>query len=72
LYAEVFDGVGALSKLSDFASGFGADFYGLPRNDGTITLVREATPVPREYPFGEDTLVPVCAGETVAWKVQTA
>jgi dihydroorotase len=72
LYADVFDGAGALSKLPDFASGFGADFYGLPRNAGTITLVREATPVPREYPFGEDTLVPVCAGETVAWKVQTA
>jgi dihydroorotase len=72
LYAEVFDGVGALAKLPDFASAFGADFYGLPRNEDTITLVREATSVPREYPFGDDTLVPVCAGETVAWRVVTA
>jgi dihydroorotase len=69
LYAEVFDDTNALPKLSDFASGFGADFYGLPRNGETVTLVREATPVPREYPFGDDTLVPVCAGETLAWRV---
>jgi dihydroorotase len=72
LYAEVFDGAGALSRLPDFASGFGADFYGLPRNQETIALVREATPVPREYPFGDDTLVPVCAGETVAWRAVSA
>ena len=72
LYAEVFDGVGMLERLPDFASGFGADFYGLRRNEETVTLVREPTAVPREYPFGEDTLVPVCAGETVAWRVATA
>ena len=58
----MFDGANALDKLPDFASGFGADFYGLPRNAETITLVREATPVPRAYPFGDDTLVPLCAG----------
>jgi dihydroorotase len=69
LYAEVFDGADALDKLPDFASGFGADFYGLPRNEDTVTLVREATPVPRDYPFGEDTLVPVCGGETLGWRV---
>jgi dihydroorotase len=69
LYAEVFDGVGMLERLPDFASGFGADFYGLPRNEETVTLVREPTAVPREYPFGDDTLVPVCAGESVAWRV---
>jgi dihydroorotase len=72
LYAEVFDGVGMLERLPDFASGFGADFYGLPRNEETVTLVREPTAVPREYPFGDDTLVPVCAGESVAWRVRTA
>jgi dihydroorotase len=72
LYADVFDRAGALHKLPDFASGFGADFYGLARNEETITLVREATPVPHAYPFGDDTLVPLCAGETVAWRVTTA
>jgi dihydroorotase len=69
LYAEVFDAAGALHRLPDFASGFGADFYGLPRNEGTITLRREAAPVPASYPFGEDTLVPLRAGESVAWRV---
>ena len=68
LYAEAFDAAGAIDRLPDFASRFGADFYGLPRNGETITLVREATPVPREYAFGDDTLVPLCAGETVAWR----
>ena len=72
LYAEAFDRVGALARLPDFASGFGADFYGLPRNEGTITLVREPTAVPLQYPFGDDTLVPVCAGENVAWRVANA
>ena len=72
LYAEVFDAANALDKLPDFASGFGADFYGLPRNDETVTLVREATAVPREYAFGDDTLIPVCAGENVAWRLTSA
>jgi dihydroorotase len=72
LYAEAFDTVGALARLPDFASGFGADFYGLPGNQETVTLVREPTPVPREYAFGDDTLVPVCAGETVAWTTRSA
>ena len=69
LYAETFDAVGALARLPAFASGFGADFYGLPRNEETVTLVRKATPVPPEYPYGDDTLVPLCAGESVHWTV---
>ena len=69
LYAEAFDAAGALDKLEAFASFNGADFYGLPRNEETISLVRESTTVPHEYPFGDDTLVPLCAGETVAWRV---
>jgi dihydroorotase len=72
LYAEVFDRAGALPRLPDFASAFGADFYGLPRNEELVTLVREETPVPREYPFGSDTLVPLRAGESVAWRAAVA
>jgi dihydroorotase len=69
LYAEVFDAAGALDRLEGFASHFGADFYGLPRNDGTVTLVREAWRVPEHYAFGADVLVPLRAGETVAWRI---
>ena len=71
LYAEVFDAAGALHRLPDFASAFGADFYGLPRNEGTVTLRRETGPVPSSYPFGDDTLVPLRAGESVAWRVES-
>jgi dihydroorotase len=70
LSAETFDAAGALARLPDFAGGFGADFYGLPRNQETVTLVRESSPVPREYGYGDDTLVPLCAGESVAWRVK--
>ena len=48
---------------------FGADFYGLPRNAGRVTLVREPWPVAAEYPFGNDTIVPLRAGETMRWRV---
>lgn len=69
LYAEVFEAMGALSRLEAFASFHGADFYGLPRNRDRLTLVREAWTVPRELAFGRDTLVPLRAGETVAWRL---
>jgi dihydroorotase len=68
LYAEVFDGAGRLDRLEAFASERGADFYGLPRNTGRVRLVREPTPVPEEYRFGGDTLVPLRAGGTVGWR----
>jgi dihydroorotase len=68
-YAEVFDAAGALDKLEGFASHFGADFYGLPRNSASITLVRETQEVPRELAFGAETLVPLRAGETLRWRV---
>jgi dihydroorotase len=71
LYAEVFEAMGALDRLQAFASFHGADFYGLPRNQDTITLVREPWTVPTELPFGETTLVPLRAGETVAWRLAT-
>jgi dihydroorotase len=71
LYAEAFESVGALDRLEGFASRFGADFYGLPRNADTVTLVREAQDVPAELPFGDDTIVPLRAGESVRWRVVT-
>jgi dihydroorotase len=69
LYAEVFAAAGALDRLEAFASRHGAQFYGLPVNAGTITLVEEAWHVPPELPFGADRLVPLRAGATVAWKM---
>jgi dihydroorotase len=69
LYAEAFDAAGALDRLEGFASFHGPDFYGLPRNSGTLTLQREDWTVPEAYPFGEAQLKPLCAGETLAWKV---
>ena len=69
LYAEAFETAGALERLEAFASFHGADFYGLPRNAETITLRREAWTVPDEYDFGEHSVVPLRAGETVRWRV---
>lgn len=72
LYAEAFEQAGALDRLEAFASFHGADFYGLPRNSTTLTLQREAWTVPHELPFGEATLVPMRAGETMTWRVSSA
>jgi dihydroorotase len=69
LYAEAFESVRALDRLEGFASHFGADFYGLPRHDDKVTLKREPWVVPAEYPFGEHRVVPLRAGERVAWRV---
>jgi dihydroorotase len=69
LYAEAFDSVGALDKLEGFASFHGAEFYGLPRNTDTITLVRRDWNVPAELAMGEHRLVPMRAGESVAWQL---
>lgn len=71
LYAEVFEAAGALDRLEGFASHFGADFYGLPHNTETITLVKDAWAVPATQAFADnDTLVPLRAGETIAWRMQ--
>jgi dihydroorotase len=70
LYAEVFEQVGALDRLEAFASLRGADFYRLPRNTSTVTLVRDPWVVPESYPFSDDVVVPVRAGETVQWQVE--
>lgn len=69
LYAEAFEQAGALERLEGFSSFFGADFYGLPRNVEQIELVREAWQVPADYDFGGERLTPLCAGETLAWRV---
>jgi len=67
LYATAFDRADALDKLEGFASHFGADFYGLPRNTGNITLERSEQTLVNEITFGGKTLVPFFAGETLAW-----
>ena len=69
LYAEAFDSAGALDRLEGFASHHGADFYGLPRNPGTVTLRRERWTVPDTLPFGEATLKPLRGGESLAWRL---
>ena len=69
LYAEAFEAAAALDRLEAFASFHGADFYRLPRNIDAITLLREPADVPAELPFGTDTIVPLRAGERVAWRV---
>jgi dihydroorotase len=68
-YAEAFDAAGALARLEGFASEFGADFYGLPRNEETITLSRDPWPVPQSFAFGVDKLVPLRAGGQIDWRI---
>lgn len=69
LYAEVFDNANALDKLEGFASFFGADFYGLPRNTDTITLKKADWQVPDSYTFAKQKLIPLRAGEKIKWTI---
>lgn len=69
LYAEAFDAAGALHRLEGFASFFGADFYGLPRNQARATLTRETWQVPKELAFAGGTLAPLRAGQPVLWRI---
>jgi len=69
LYAAVFDEQNGLAKLEGFASHFGADFYGLPRNQSKIKLEKSEWQLPTEYQFGSDVVVPICAGEAVGWRL---
>ncbi len=69
LYAEAFEDAGALDRLEGFASLFGPDFYGLPRNTDRIRLLREDWAAPESYPFGADTVVPMRAGEVIRWRL---
>jgi dihydroorotase len=68
LYATIFEAAGALDKLEGFASFYGADFYGLPRNRERITLEKQRWEVPAAYPFGEQQLIPLAAGEILSWR----
>jgi len=69
LYAEVFENAGALDRLEGFASHHGPDFYGLPRNQTRVRLHREPWRVPESYEFGATRVVPLRAGDTVAWRL---
>ncbi len=69
LYAEAFEAADALARLEAFASFHGADFYGLPRNAGTVTLKRESWTLPETLPFGDASIKPLRAGETLNWKL---
>ncbi|MFH1044619.1 MAG: dihydroorotase [Pseudomonadota bacterium] len=70
LYAEAFEAAGALDKLEAFASFHGADFYRLPRNVEKIILRRESWQVQSSIALGDDELVPLRAGEHLAWRLQ--
>ncbi|NOQ94255.1 MAG: dihydroorotase [Methylophaga sp.] len=69
LYAEAFEAAQALDKLEGFASHFGPDFYGLPRNKKQITLIKESWTVPNSYEFSGQELVPMRAGQKINWKL---
>ena len=69
LYAEAFAAAGALARLEAFASLHGPRFYGLPPNRERIRLEQAPWDVPTTYPFGQDELVPLRAGERVAWRL---
>jgi dihydroorotase len=69
LYAEAFESAGRLDRLEAFAGHFGADFYGLPRHEDKITLIKESWMPPESYDFGDGALVPYRAGEPVAWRL---
>jgi len=69
LYAEAFDSVGKIEKLSDFASRFGASFYGLPFNQGEVILQKQPWLVPAEMTFGDQVIRPYSAGENLNWRL---
>jgi dihydroorotase len=72
LYAEIFEQEGMLPRLQGFASEFGADFYRLPRNEDQIVLLKQSWTPPDSYPFAGGELVPLRAGEPVAWRLAGA
>lgn len=71
LYTTVFDLIGAIDKLEAFASFYGPDFYGLPRNSSTITLEKVEQTIPESYPMADQAVVPLMAGQTIPWKIKS-
>ncbi len=71
MYTEAFEMMGRLDRLEGFASHFGPDFYGLPRNQDTVTLVQEEWQLPESIPFGDDQVIPLKAGETLRWRLKS-
>ena len=69
LYAEAFEQAGKLERLEAFASDFGCDFYNLPRNQSSITLMKNPWLVAASFPFGDGTLIPYRAGESIQWRI---
>jgi dihydroorotase len=69
LYAEAFDSVNALDRLEGFASIYGADFYGLARNQKTIILERKNWQMPEHFQFDQDQVIPLRAGEMIQWQL---
>ena len=69
LYAEAFDRANKIEKLEAFASHFGADFYGLPRNTETVTLEKRAWTVPTSYDFSVSKVIPFFAGQELSWRL---
>lgn len=69
LYVEMFEQAGALDRLECFASFYGADFYGLPRNAGTLTLQKQPWTVPEHFGTADTRITPLMAGETLRWRV---
>lgn len=69
LYATAFEQVGAIDKLEAFASFYGADFYRLPRNQGTITLEKQTWQVPQFIGNDDARITPLKAGETLDWRL---
>ena len=70
LYAEAFEQAQSLDKLEGFASHHGPDFYRLPRNQDTVTLIKQDWQVPESYPFANTSLVPMRAGQPIHWQVK--
>jgi dihydroorotase len=71
IYTQIFEDQGCLDKLEQFASINGAKFYGLPVNTRQVTLVKQTWDIPKTLPFGYNEVVPLLAGESLSWKLQT-
>lgn len=66
-YAEAFDNVGKINKLSDFAGRFGAEFYELPINQNTIELVKQPQTLAEQFDYLGESITPLMAGQTLNW-----